>query len=170
MTGNGRLDRAILRPWTFFSIFFKSKVMSTNPRPSKPWRRSLGAAVYLWNPVTVMPNRDWKFREKNTSAPAKPRTHQNTHPDVFFHTYSHMSTLWLNQNFGIFSGKKLFYLKLTFSAHVGTPSIRATLDSTKNIHIRKNDAGLIITRRNWYSFNKTSRKIVYIHKVLCAVN
>ena len=92
------------------------KFMPTNPQPSKPWKR-LGAVSLKSSFSYAKPS--LKFLSKERKCPSK------AEEDIYLMCcsihYSHMSTLWLNQDFSLFSKKNLFYLKFKFSALVGTP-------------------------------------------------
>ena len=101
-----------LMPLDFFLWgFLKSKVYASNPRPSKPWRIRLDE--YHWNPATVMPKRDWKFCQQNTNKCPSISEDDIYHICCYIHN-SHMSTLFLNQNFAFFSKKSCFILNLHF--------------------------------------------------------
>ena len=60
-----------------------------------------------------------KITSKERKCPSK------AEEDIYLMSYSihnsQMAALWLNQNFDIFSYKKVIYLKFKFSALVGTP-------------------------------------------------
>ena len=89
-----------------FSLFFLSqKFMSTNTRPSKPWRRRLDVLSLKYRHSYAKP---WlKISLKEHKCPCK------AEEDICLMCcsihYSHISTLWLNQNFGIFSKKHVLF-------------------------------------------------------------